>query len=183
MSEMSRRPVVRRNGGLTGRANTSAKQGVAFRTDDTAPRLEDFIIVADRYDYPVEDRVPAGYYFSELKKLAPRIKDGKELLDAFYEIRQPRGQSVFHIKQTYTKGSTFIQDFYNAMIAAGVKPGPNLKDAIGVEEFITLAYISTKSDFGSIVKRMPKAVALAYYGRSDEEPDEGDEDEFDDLLD
>jgi hypothetical protein len=125
--------------------------------------------------------VPAGHYFSVVKKLVPRVKEGKVVLDAFYEIRQPRGSSVYHIKQSYPEGSSFLQDFYNAMIAAGVKPGPNLKDAIGVEEFIALAYVSTKSDFGSIVKRYPKAVALAYYGHSDETADtEEDDDEFDD---
>ena len=180
MSVINRKPVARRSNGLTGRANTSEKQGVALKAGNATLRLEDFVIVADKYEYPVEDRVPAGQYFSELKKLVPRIKDGKEMLDAFYEIRHPRGQSVYHIKQTYTKGSTFIQEFYNAMIAAGVKPGPNLKDAVGIEEFISLAYVSATSDFGSIVKRYPKAVALAYYGHSDEEADVDEEDDEDD---
>lgn len=181
MSVMNRKPVARRSNGLTGRINTSEKPGVEFKVSNTTLSLENFVIVADKYEYPVEHRVPAGHYFSELKKLVPRIKDGKEMLDAFYEIHQPRGQSVYHIKQTYTKGSTFIQDFFNAMIAAGVKPGPNLRDAIGVEEFISLAYVSTKSDIGSIVSRCPRAYAEKYYGNSFEAAD-ADGSEFDDDL-
>lgn len=120
------------------------------------PRLEDFVISADVYEYPVEDNVPAGYYLSEIKTLTPRLKNGRLMLDVGYEICSRDGD-VYYIKQTYPQESDALRKLYRALVAAGVKPGPNMRDAIGVREVIVLAYVSEKSDFGSIIRRVPKA--------------------------
>ena len=135
--------------------------------------LDDIIIPKGGYRYPRDGEVPVGYYISTVDSIEVREKNGKTLLDVYYEIEgadyQNKGE-VFRIKQTYPLGSDHATDFFDAMVAAGVKPGPNLKDAIGVSECIRLGYPSTKSDLGSIVARQPYREDVA------------EEDDCDDLL-
>lgn len=139
--------------------------------------IEDIIIPKGGYRYPRDGEVPGGFYFSVIDLIEVREKNGKTLLDVCYEIEgcdyQNRGK-VFRIKQTYPLGSDHATDFFDAIVAAGVKPGPNLKDAIGVTELIKLAYLSDKSDLGSIIARKPY--------RDDDSNSEDDDSEVDDML-
>lgn len=185
MPVINNRSTTTKTGGLTGRVSSPRNLRSTHKANKVVPGLDYFIIEADEYEYPVEERVPSGYYFSEIKKLEARIKNDKVVLDASYEICPTLGSDVYHIKQTYPEGSKPLRDFYKAMVKAGVKPGPNLKDAIGIREIIVLSYVSEKSDFGSIVRRKPDLTTTGSQNDDPEEETEEDDDEdseFGDLL-
>lgn len=116
--------------------------------------LEDFIIIDDMYEFPLEKNVPAGYYLAEIARLEPRLKDGTPILDVCYDLYANDG-GEYHIRQSYPEGSKPMRTFHQALIAAGIKPGPNMKKAVGLEEKVHLAYWSSTSDIGSIVERVP----------------------------
>lgn len=124
--------------------------------DNQLEGLEDFIIEVDEYPYPTEDKVPGGLYMCKVEKVESRIKDNRLMLDVSYKLCS-RDCEFYNIKQTYPKKSKPLRDFYSAMISAGVKPGSNIQAAIGVCETIQLAYVSEKSDIGSIIKRVPNS--------------------------
>lgn len=156
--------------------STTTSVDVPIPSAKPALTLDDIVIPKGGYRYPREGEVPAGYYVSVIDSIEVREKNGKTLLDVCYEIEgcdyQNRGK-VFRIKQTYPLGSDHATDFFDAIVAAGVKPGPNLKDAIGVTEWIRLGYLSNKSDLGSIVERKPYR---------DDDVEEDDDSEFDGML-
>ena len=137
--------------------------------------LESFIIEEEIYEYPMVDTVPAGVYGSEIKRMEPRMKGDKRILDACYEITDRNGE-VYFIKQSYPEGSRPMRDFSRAMIAAGVKAGSNMKAVIGVREVIELAYVSRNSDFGSIIRRIPETATIAYQKEAEMDAD------YDDIL-
>ena len=153
----------------------------AFQEETSAPAggaslaLESFIIEEEIYEYPMVDTVPAGVYGSEIKRMEPRIKGDKRILDACYEITDRNGE-VYFIKQSYPEGSRPMRDFSRAMIAAGVKAGSNMKAVIGVREVIELAYVSRNSDFGSIIRRIPETATIAYQKEAEMDAD------YDDIL-
>ena len=132
--------------------------------------LESFIIEEEIFEYPMLDTVPAGIYGSEIKKMEPRMKGDKKILDVCYEIIDRTGEAYF-IKQSYPDGSRPMRDFSRAMIAAGVKAGSTMKAAIGVREVIELAYVSQNSDFGSIIRRIPETATIAYQKAAEMEDD------------
>lgn len=135
--------------------------------------LESFIIEEEIFEYPMLDTVPAGVYASEIKKMEPRLKGDKRILDVCYEIIDRTGEAYF-IKQSYPDGSRPMRDFSRAMIAAGVKAGSNMKAAIGVREVIELGYVSRNSDFGSIIRRIPETATIAYQKAAEMEDDYAD---------
>ena len=137
--------------------------------------LESFIIEEEIFEYPMLDTVPAGIYSSEIKKMEPRMKGDKKILDVCYEIIDRTGEAYF-IKQSYPAGSRPMHDFSRAMIAAGVKAGSTMKAAIGVREVIELDYVSRNSDFGSIIRRIPETATIAYQKAAEME------DDCDDIL-
>ena len=120
------------------------------------PSLGMFIIEVDEYPYPTEDKVPGGYFMSKVEKVESRIKDNRHMLDVSYKLCS-RDCEFYNIKQTYPEGSKPLKDFYKAMVAAGVKRGSGVEATIGVCETIQLAYVSEKSDIGSIIKRVPNS--------------------------
>ncbi len=141
--------------------------------------LDDILIVSDKYKYPIEDFVPDGYYHSRVAKIDIRTKAGpngenKVLIDVCYDIEgydyKNRGQT-YGIKQSYCRGSDYLQEFYDAMIAAGVEPDTPIRNAIGVRENIVLAYCAKNSDIGSIVRRSPFSQAVTTSAADDEEFD------------
>lgn len=172
MALSNNRRAGKPSGGLIRNVGKISDQSIANHEENTGLRLEDFVIVADEFEYPLEENIPGGYYVSEIKKIEPRVKNEKILLDVSYELISKTGD-VYYIKQTYPKDSKPLLDLYRALVAAGVKPGPNLRDAIGVREVVALAYVSKTSEFGSIIKRIPKAEPVV---ENDEFDDEDDED-------
>lgn len=119
------------------------------------------------YDYPREDKVPAGYYVSEITDVSLRTKGAgsngeKILVDVNYNLEgcdyKNKGLS-FNIKQSYPAGSGHLKTFLAAMTAAGANIYAGYKSLIGVREKVQLAYISDHSDIGSIDKRVPYVVA------------------------
>lgn len=121
--------------------------------------LDSILIIGDEYEYPKEERVPAGFYLSKITDARVRIKDnGKKMLDVFYDIegcdRRNDGKT-FQIKQSYVDGSDHHRVFSNAMIRAGLKSRSGSSAIIGVTECIHLAYVSDRSEIGSIVERKP----------------------------
>ena len=138
--------------------SASAALEVSDEAVKPALSLDDIIIPKGGYRYPRDGEVPGGFYISVIELIEVREKNGKTLLDVCYEIEgcdyRNRGKT-FRIKQTYPLGSDHATDFFDAIVTAGVKPGPNLRDAIGITELIELAYRSDKSDLGSIIARKP----------------------------
>ena len=141
----------------------------------TGCSLEDFVVEVDEYVYPTEDQVPAGYYFSEIMQVDCRLKNDKALLDVCYEIESMPTGNIYYIKQTYPKDSQPIKDLYKALVAAGVKPGSCAGDFVGVQERIHLDYVSTTSNFGSIIKRIPEPTPAAESDVSDVDAEDSEE--------
>lgn len=150
----SKRPLLgaSRSDSTVRRKNLLADEDTPTATEEVS--LDDFVIVDCQYDYPIEDVVPAGYYASKIKNISVRIKNGKKMLDVGYMLEAMVDGEIYRILQTYPLNSKPYKAFCNAMIAAGVKPGHNIKDVVGVTEKIQLAYWSETSNFGSIVKRI-----------------------------
>lgn len=112
-----------------------------------------FAVEVDSYEFPTADRVPAGYYMSEIDKVDVRVKKGVKILDVSYCIWNDDAQH--YILQSYPEKTVHLKRFYEAMAAAGIKPGADPRETIGVKEKIDLEYWSDRSDIGSIVKRLP----------------------------
>ena len=115
------------------------------------------------FDYPREDKVPAGYYISEIADVSLRTKSvgnngEKILVDVNYNLEgcdyKNRGLT-FYIKQSYPAGSSHLKDFFAAMTAAGANIHAGHKSFIGVREKVKLAYTSDYSDIGCIDNRVP----------------------------
>ena len=112
-----------------------------------------FAVDVDSYEFPTADRVPAGYYIAEIDKVDVRVKKGVKILDVSYCIWNDDGQH--YILQSYPEKTVHLKRFFEAMAAAGIKPGADPRETRGVKEKIDLEYWSDYSDIGSIVKRMP----------------------------
>lgn len=112
-----------------------------------------FAIEVDSYEFPTADRVPAGYYLSEIDKVDVRVKNGVKILDVSYCIWNDDAQ--YYILQSYPEKTVHLKRFHEAMAAAGIKPGADPRKTVGVKEKIDLEYWSDRSDIGSIVKRLP----------------------------
>lgn len=171
---MSELPRTRRHLGKTHASKTDQNNMnmTERRIEAEEIKLENFVITDDKYDFPREEKVPAGYYLSEIIRLEPRRKNGVAILDVCYDLWANDG-NVYHIRQSYPDGSIPMKKFHQALIAAGIRPGPNMKDAIGIEEKVHFAYWSDRSDIGSIVERLP------YIEPNDTEDAEDDDDYLD----
>ena len=132
----------------------------SFRAKDTAIQaveasFDDFVIPVTVYDFPRQERVPGGYYFSEIIDVQPCVSSkGKKCLDVVYQLwgfHKKLGDHIIRLR--YPEGSQPLHDLYKAMLNAGVAPGPNMKDAIGVTEKINLIY-ETEDGIGSIYQRV-----------------------------
>lgn len=143
--------------------------------------LKDFVIPEMVYDFPRIDRVPSGYYYSEIIDVQPRISaKGKKCLDVIYALQGFYDKLGDHIiRLRYPEGSQPLQDLYKAMLNAGVSPGPNMACAIGVTEKIHLIY-EHEDGIGSIYKRVYDPVQddiLDECSDSKEDPDDYDEED------
>lgn len=137
-------------------------------------RLEDFVIPATVYDFPRMDKVPSGYYFSEIIDIQPRVSSkGKKCVDVIYDLQGFHEKLGDHVvRLSYPEGSQPLHDLYKALLNAGVSPGPNLKDAVGVTEKIHLVY-DDEDGIGRIHKRVYDPVEEDCTEESETEEAEG----------
>ena len=151
----TRKNKVRKVNCFTTEIDAPFDGSTAVPQEDSALSLDEFVITEDIFEYPREDRVPPGYYACELQHVEPRFKNGKKILDVGYELIDRKGEA-YYILQSYPLGSQPYKALCRALIAAGVKPGSNMKTAIGVREAVELAYVSKYADIGSIIRRLPE---------------------------
>ena len=139
--------------------------------------------VSIKYEHPYEDKVPAGIYYSEIKKMEIRKKGDQVLLDVGYWIENAKG--IHHILQSYPLGSMPFVKLRAAIDAAGINVEKNIRAAIGMSEKIRLAYVSKYSDIGSIIERIPCEKLPDVDENGNEivpQEDQDDDSEFDDFL-
>jgi hypothetical protein len=121
----------------------------------TMVSLKDFIIPEAVVDFPKCSAIPAGYYFSEILDVQPRLTNsGKKCVDIVYYLqgfREDQGDHVMRL--SYPEGSQPLQDLYKAMLNAGVPAGSSLEAAIGVTERIHLIY-DDEDSIGRIHRRV-----------------------------
>lgn len=122
-------------------------------TSSKESMFADFSVEVDEYEFPTEERVPSGYYLSEIDKIDVRVKNGVKILDVSYCIWNDNAE--YYILQSYPEKTIHLRKFFKAMVAAGIKPGTDPRELIGVKEKIDLEYWSDRSNIGSIVRRMP----------------------------
>lgn len=117
--------------------------------------LEDFVIPATVYDFPRMEKVPSGYYYTEIIDVQPRLTiKGKKCIDVIYDLQGFHKKLGDHtIKLSYPEGSQALLDLYKAMLKAGIPAGSNMSAAIGVTEKIHLVY-DTEDGIGRIHKRV-----------------------------
>lgn len=123
--------------------------------DATPVSLKDFVIPETIIDFPKSSVVPAGFYFSEIIDIQPRLTNsGKKCVDVTYEIQGFREEQGDHVvRMSYPEGSRPLQDLYKAMRNAGVPAGSSLEAAIGVQERIQLVY-DDEDSIGRIHRRV-----------------------------
>lgn len=137
----------------------------------TIVSLKDFVIPETVADFPKSAAIPAGYYFSEIIDVQPRLTNsGKKCIDVIYDIQGFREDQGDHtIRLSYPEGSQPLMELYKAVRNAGVPAGSTLEAAIGVTERIHLVYDDDDS-IGRIHQRVydPVDVEIAD-GEEDEE--------------
>lgn len=123
--------------------------------DATMVSLKDFVIPETVVDFPKSSVIPAGYYFSEILDIQPRLTNsGKKCVDVIYDLQGFRDDQGDHVMRlSYPEGSRPLQDLYKAMLNAGVPAGSSLEAAIGVTERIHLIYDDDES-IGRIYRRV-----------------------------
>jgi len=129
--------------------NISLEQNVTKETVSIA----DFVVASHCYEFPTEDTMPSGYFWSEITAVEPCVTSrGKKAVDVCYIFEN--NDNVYYVRQRYPLGSTPLLQLYRALIAAGVPEGSTLDAAVGVEEKVRFLY-DYDTGFGSIVKRVP----------------------------
>ena len=168
---------------VKGKTPMQYKAPVASTEKDLEQYWARFTVVKPKYDYPKEDEVPAGWYFAEIKEMNLRMKDDCLVLDVGYYIENYKG--AYQIVQSYYEGSMRYKKLCAAVVAAGIDTSSDIRAAIGMREKINLAYVSEKSDVGSIVDRTPWEDPTDDDVEQDEtvpQVDQDDDSEFDDFL-
>lgn len=124
-------------------------------TNSTIVSLNDFVIPEAVVDFPKSSVVPAGYYFSEIIDVQPRLTNsGKKCIDVIYEIQGFREDQGDHtMRLSYPEGSQPLMELYKAMRNAGVAAGSTMEAAVGVTERIHLVYDDDDS-IGRIYRRV-----------------------------
>ena len=153
---------------------------VVSNEDDMEACWKLFAVPAPKYEYPVEEKVPGGVYFAEIKQMEIRRKGDQVILDVGYQIKNYKG--IFRILQSYPAGSMPFKKLRKAIADAGIDAASDIRVAVGMSEKIVLAYVSKHSDIGSIIDRTPWKDPNS----TDEEPGDtvtqDDDSEFDDFL-
>lgn len=190
MSELKKRPTLgRRNDPRPGGLLASGSKRKELLSDEdpvenAEPVIEqkrsgeildfsEFTIAVSKYEYPRLGKIPAATFFSTIADMKVRTKEGRQILDVFYDLEDRYGQE-YHILQSYPAGSQPFRMLAAALAAAGIPKGATADAGIGVCEFVTIDYVSKNSELGSIVERQPYVAPP---------PADEDEDEDDLLLD
>lgn len=139
-------------------------------TSTTIVSLKDFIIPEAVVDFPKSSVIPAGYYFSEIIDVQPRLTNsGKKCIDVIYEIQGFREDQGDHtMRLSYPEGSQPLMELYKAMRNAGVAAGSTMKAAVGVTERIHLVYDDDDS-IGRIYRRVYDPIQTNDTEEEDEE--------------
>lgn len=121
-----------------------------------------------KYNLPTYDVVPTGNYFSEIvsarrtqtKSGYPAIEILCDIKDAITCYKVANGKlpantqiRVQHIKQIYMEDTQYYDEFIDAMAEAIGNRSFNLKDVVGVTEYVGLGY--DRGVYGRYVKRSP----------------------------
>ena len=124
---------------------------------------------ACKYQFPVEENVPAGYYVSRIEEIHRSVtKNGEASYDVCYKIADlsmcykkannllgdNEKLTYYYIKQRYVYDSDFDYEFVEAMYNAGAEDSFSASDVIGITEKISLIY-KVDGGLGSIDKRIP----------------------------
>lgn len=132
-----------------------AKDRLSVKDTDIQVTMDDFVIPTAVFDFPKMDVVPAGYYYSEILDVQPRVTSkGKKCIDVVYDLQGFHKKLGDHtIRLSYPEGSQALQDLYKAMLKAGIPAGNNMSAAVGVTERIHLVY-DDEDGIGRIRKRV-----------------------------
>ena len=133
--------------------NTVNQASAVSAEDDMEKYWKMFAIPASKYEYPIEEKVPGGIYYAEIKQMEIRRKGDRVILDVGYWIEDAK--SFHRILQSYPAGSVPFKKLRKAIADAGIDATNDIRAAIGMSEKICLAYVSKHSDIGSIIDRMP----------------------------
>lgn len=145
------------------------------KSASTKALIDKFVLPAAVIDFPRSKNIPAGYYFTEITDIsARRSNSGKNCLDVVYHLEGFRG-GEYDMRLSYPEGSQPLQDFYAAMLKAGVPSGSRIDAAIGVTERIRLIY-DDEDGIGRIDARVYDPLIEE---DADEDKDSGDSEEDD----
>ena len=104
------------------------------------------------YNFPTENTVPEGHYWIRIDNISESITTtGKTAIDVYYTFQDETGK-LHKVKMRYTDGSIAQDEFFDAMVEAGVDEGADITDAIGITEEIDFEYVG---NFGAIKNRIP----------------------------
>lgn len=131
------------------------KERLSVNDTDIHVTMDDFVIPTAVFDFPKMDVVPAGYYYSEILDVQPRVTSkGKKCIDVVYDLQGFHKKLGDHtIRLSYPEGSQALLDLYKAMLKAGIPAGKNMSAAVGVTERIYLVY-DEEDGIGRIHKRV-----------------------------
>lgn len=104
------------------------------------------------YNFPTENIVPEGHYWIRVDDISESITTtGKSAIDVYYTF-QDENEKLYKVKMRYADGSIAQDEFFDAMVEAGVNDGADIADTIGITEEIDLEYVG---NFGVIKNRIP----------------------------
>lgn len=121
-----------------------------------------------KYEFPTYDKVPGGWYFSEIKEAKWIVsKAGKDALEVYYKIedagtiykivngRLPDTEKIktYYIKQIYIKGSPRYNTFVDSMAEELKCVEFEVEDVLGITEHAKLVY--DQGDIGGFRQRNP----------------------------
>ena len=128
----------------------------------------------DKYDFPKEEAVPEGNYFSIIKAVESSYnKQHDPCFDVYYKLLafkdvQAWGNGLiderpyYYIKQRYKHGSTPARAFIQAVRKGGMPLKFTSSQLIGYTERIRLAY-ERDGGLGSIIERIPDKIEPEYF--------------------
>lgn len=120
------------------------------------------------FKFPSPNQVPAGDYISRVVSAKPyTTKSGNEAIEVKYEIKPAStcqkiasgklpsntDNPSYNIRQVYPIGTSFFDDYCEAMAEAVGADEVDLADTIGVTEHVTLDY--GNASIGGYIERKP----------------------------
>lgn len=131
--------------------------------------------------------VPPNRYNSKIVAMElATTKAGAEAIDALYDLTASDG-SKYHVRMRYPDGSFFLEEFLEALRAAGLPANAKLSDAVGIQEVVELDYVNDES-IGTFINRWPVGKVpvnrrTSGSANSGNLINEDEDDEFSDFLD